>query len=693
MEKFRDEFYNEASEQLEQLEARLLELEQTPDDDEIISAVFRGLHTIKGGAGMFGFDEIKDFTHEIETAFEYVREGKVLPSPELVTITLLARDHIKELMNSDGQADKAAGDAIITSFRQYVEENKVDGVSLTAGTQGGTWVSENEDSGVKRYSIYFKPAAGVFLNGTNPILLLDEVASLGEVQITVDTGSLPDFASFNPEQSYLAWNIVLTSTKGMVDVQDVFIFLDSDSIIKIEVSKEAAADEAGSTYAASEAGAANLIIGDDDEEEQPAVKAEAAAEKKEEQPAGEAARQPVTIVKSNVKDVLNRSVKVDSEKLDKLVDLVGELVTFSARLSQVGQESHNASFASLAEQADRLIGELRDTSMGMRMVPIGTTFNQFKRTVRDLANALNKDVQMIAEGEETELDKTVIERLNTPIMHIIRNSMDHGIELPEQRAAAGKDRRGTVKLVAEHSGAFVDIIISDDGAGLNREKILKKAVEKELISGGENLTDEEVYDLIFAPGFSTAEKVTDVSGRGVGMDVVKKEIAALGGSVQVKSKAGEGSSFTLKIPLTLAIIEGLMAKIANAYYIFPLSSVEECSEFSRATTEVRNHTDFINWREQLVPYVNLRQYFNLGGDEPVSEQIVIVNDNGSYLGFVVDKVIGNLQTVIKPLGKFYRNARGISGATILGDGTVALILDLYKLADMISQEDKALKVG
>jgi two-component system chemotaxis sensor kinase CheA len=705
MEKFRDEFYNEASEQLEALEGRLLELEQAPNDNEIISAVFRIMHTIKGGAGMFGFDDIKDFTHEIETAMEYVRDGKVLPTPGLVSITLNAKDHIKELLDSDevSEQQKAVGDVILKEFRDYVEKNKMGDSSLSIETSASTGEVERiVDNDEKIFRIRFKPAENVFLNGTNPILLLDELAGLGEADIEPDISGLPAFDAFDPEKSYLSWHVDLVTSKGLTDIQDVFIFLDSDSVV--DVSEEESAELPAVVSEPAAAAVPAPVIGEEEAEVAapvPEVKAsdensravvaeppaaEAAAVHKPEHPA----RSGAQAGRNASKDLMTRSIKIDSEKLDKLVDLVGELVTFSARLGQISQELENSSLIGLTEQADRLITELRDTSMGMRMVPIGATFNQFRRTVRDLSNALGKDVQMVTEGEETELDKTVIERLNNPMMHLVRNSMDHGIEMPAEREKNGKPGRGTIKLMAEHSGAFVNIVISDDGAGLNREKILAKAVDKGLVSSvnAADLSDQDIYDLIFAPGFSTADKITDVSGRGVGMDVVKKEITALGGTVQVVSEPGKGSSFILKIPLTLAIIEGLMAKIADAYYIFPLASVEECNEFVRTETEVHNKTDFINWRDQLVPYVNLRAYFDVKGNNPESEQIVIVNDRNAHIGFVVDRVIGNLQTVIKPLGKFYRNVRGISGATILGDGTVALILDMFKLADMISQEDK-----
>ena len=369
-----------------------------------------------------------------------------------------------------------------------------------------------------------------------------------------------------------------------------------------------------------------------------------------------------------------------------LVDLVGELVTFNARLSSIADEIKNSNLSTLSELGENLIFSLRDTSMDMRMLPIGTIFSRFRRLVHDLASQLGKNIELITEGAETELDKNVIEKLNDPLVHLIRNSCDHGIENPEKRALAGKNATGIVKLSAKHAGAFVLITISDDGNGLDRDAIFNKAVERGLIKATDELTDQQIYEMIFQPGFSTNKTVTSVSGRGVGMDVVKRDIDSLGGSVALETQKGKGSSFILKIPLTLAIIEGMLVQIGNNKYVIPVSSVEEYNEY-----EPTEETDFlcshIIARDEYLPCINMRKYFELSGTPPQEQQVVVVNDQSSKIGIIVDSILGNHQTVIKPIGKLFKKIQGLSGSTILGDGSVALILDIFKLSDIIRKMD------
>jgi two-component system chemotaxis sensor kinase CheA len=369
------------------------------------------------------------------------------------------------------------------------------------------------------------------------------------------------------------------------------------------------------------------------------------------------------------------SIRVPAERLDHLVNLVGELVTVQAHLSQTAAEKNDGDIVTIAEEVERLISELRDTTLTMRMLPIGSTFSKFKRLVRDLSSELGKEIDLETSGAETELDKTVIEKLNDPLVHLIRNSIDHGIELPEVRQAAGKPPKGIVPLGAVHSGDSVLVTIRDDGAGLNKEAIRAKAIERGLITAGAELSDREIYNLIFAPGFSTAKNVTSVSGRGVGMDVVKKAIEALRGSIDINSTPGRGSVITLKIPLTLAIIETLLVRIDTSFFVLPLAMVEECIELTRADVAASHGRNLAHVRGTLTPYISLREQFGISGNQPEIEQVVIAGVNGSRIGFVVDDVVGEHQTVIKSLGKLYRDVQGISGATILGDGTVALILD------------------
>jgi two-component system chemotaxis sensor kinase CheA len=382
------------------------------------------------------------------------------------------------------------------------------------------------------------------------------------------------------------------------------------------------------------------------------------------------------------------TVKVPSDRLDKLVNLVGELVIVQARLSQTSSVKNEPILSSIAEEIEHLTRDLQDSTLSIRMLPIGSTFSRFKRLVRDLSAELGKDIELTTDGAETELDKTVIDKLNDPLVHLIRNSIDHGIEPPEVRDAIGKPEKGIVHLAASHSGANVLITIRDDGAGLNPRVLKLKAIEKGMISPDAELTDKEAFNLIFQPGFSTAEKITSVSGRGVGMDVVRKCIDSLQGSIDVTSQEGVGTTIALKLPLTMAIIEGLLVNIGEENYVLPLSAVEECVELSKKEVDNAHGRHIINIRGEIVPYVRLRDMFRIKGDRRVLEQIVIARINGERTGFVVDSVIGQHQTVIKNLGIVYRKAKGLSGATILGDGSVALILDIQQLVDMAKTNEK-----
>jgi len=385
------------------------------------------------------------------------------------------------------------------------------------------------------------------------------------------------------------------------------------------------------------------------------------------------------------------SIRVPAERLDQLINLVSEMVTVQAHLTQVACAGGDATYIAISEEVERLTNELRDTALNIRMLPIGSTFSKFKRLVRDLSQELGKEIEMETFGAETELDKTVIEKLNDPLVHIIRNCIDHGIEMPEARRAAGKSSHGTVYLGAEHSGDSVLVTIRDDGGGLDRDRIRAKAIERGLISATSDVSDKEIYAQIFAPGFSTADKVTSVSGRGVGMDVVKRGIDGLRGSIGVDSVRGSGTTITLKIPLTLAIIDTLLVKIGKDHFVLPLAAVEECVELTREDVTSAHGNNLAKVRGNLTPYISLREQFEIAGECPDIEQIVIAMVHGTRIGFVVDSVIGQHQTVIKPLGRMYQDVNGVSGATVLGDGTVALILDLFKLTESTGIAEQRVK--
>lgn len=694
--KHNEVFLEEAKELLAELETALLELEETPEDKDLIGRIFRAMHTIKGSGAMFGFDRVSKFTHEIETIFDLVRNGKMAVSKELVNLTLQARDQIKfmlEAPESIGAEDLEKNAGIIEQLKGLVPAGTLAKPSSSARAPLSPAALVTTGESISTYRIFFKPSRDIFRTGANPVQLLQELRSLGECTVTAQIQDMPLLEDLDPESNYTSWDILLTTNRGLNAVKDIFLFVQDDSELRIDVvdSIDPSQQVDHQPYT-KKLGDILLERGDVSPE---VVKQALSAQQRFGQilvgmgAVGSEKVASALAEQEHVRDVRDKrqkeesvmSVRVPAEKLDRLVDLVGELVTVQARFSQAASEKkqEQSSYLSIAEEIERLTAELRDNTMSIRMLPIGTTFSRFKRLVRDLSRDLGKEIELTTEGAETELDKTVIERLGDPLVHLIRNSIDHGIEDPALRKAAGKPGLGTIHLAAVHSGANVLIRITDDGAGIDGEAVRAKAVENGLIAPNADLPEHELYALIFAPGFSTAKKVTNVSGRGVGMDVVKKAIDALRGTIDISSSRGRGTTITLKLPLTLAIIDGFLTKIDREHFIFPLSLVEECVELPRRDRETAEGRHLANVRGQLVPYLRLREQFMIHGSMPEIEQIVITRVGDRRVGFVVDHVVGGHQTVIKNLGKFYHEAEGISGATILGDGTVALILDVPKL--------------
>lgn len=697
-------YREEAGELLAELETSLLDLEETPDDTDLINRVFRAMHTIKGSGAMFGFDEIASFTHEVETVFDLVRNGRMTVSKPLLDLTLKSRDHISYLLNlPQGEAvDRSEGDTIIAGLKQLVPQPEVPqkGSDEVPQIQLPS-VSETELADEKTWRIRFRPLREILLSGTSPLSLINELRGLGTCHVVAQFDEIPQLNELTAEHCYMYWDIILTTTRGEDAIKDVFIFVEDDCEIKIEmidssgqIDRELGYKKLGDILVErgdlspvemqkvlmSQKRFGELLV------EQGVVSPEKVQSALVEQQHVKSVRQERSTAQPQEAAA---SIRVPAEKLDQLINLVGELVTVQAHLSQVSLSGGNSTYIAISEEVERLTNELRDTALNIRMLPIGSTFSKFKRLVRDLSQELGKEIEMETFGAETELDKTVIEKLNDPLVHIIRNSIDHGIEMPEQRRAAGKPAMGTVYLGAEHSGDSVLITIRDDGAGLDRDTIRAKAVERGLLPATAELSDREIYAQIFAPGFSTAAKVTNVSGRGVGMDVVKRGIEGLRGTISVDSVRGSGTTITLKIPLTLAIIDSLLVKIGTDHFVLPLAAVEECVELTREDVANSHGRNLANVRGAIIPYIPLREHFRITDQQPEIEQIVIADIHGTKVGFVVDSVVGEHQTVIKSLGKMYRDVKGISGATILGDGTVALILDMNVLLQSIEQLEHA----
>ena len=693
MDVHRQAFKEEAYELLSELETSLLELEERPDDADLIGRVFRAMHTIKGSGAMFGFDDIARFTHEVETVFDMVRNGRLEVTKKLVNLALAARDQIKSMLdNSDGEGADPEGSALIIAGLR--ELGSIGAPPPTAAVEIPA-VAEPTGGEPATYRIRFIPGRDIFAVGSNPLTLLNELRELGSCNVVAQTGGFPDLSTIDPEACYVYWDVILTTSQGVNAIRDVFIFVEDDCELKIEKIAEHGTlyDQEGYK----KLGEILLERGDISLSEMEQVLAEQSRFGELAVSRGivsEAKVHSALVEQQHVKEVRQEkqsaeaasSIRVPAERLDQLVNLVGELVTVQARLSQTATVRADAELAEIAEEVERLTGELRDSALNIRMLPIGSTFSKFKRLVRDLSAELGKEIELTTDGAETELDKTVIEKLNDPLVHLIRNSIDHGVELPEARLAAGKPRHGTVHLSAVHSGDSVLITIEDDGAGLDKEAIRAKAVERGLIAPSADPGERELFALIMAPGFSTAKKVSSVSGRGVGMDVVKRAIELLRGSIEISSVRGRGTRMLVRIPLTLAIIETLLVRIADDYFMVPLSLVDECVELTREHLAASHGRNLVRVRERLVPYVPLRESFEIGGTVPDIEQIVITRVNDQRVGFVVDQVIGEHQTVIKSLGRAYRNVRGISGATILGDGSVALILDIPQLVQSVEAQ-------
>lgn len=668
--KFADTYRDEAGELLEKIEHSLVELERDVNNSDIINSTFRALHTIKGSGAMFGFTRISGFAHEFEALFDLVRKGSLAVTKEIIDITLAACDHIRALLADESSVTEEATARLVSQIAKYLPAKAAPAP-----------VKKEAPVKMRTYRIRFKPSEDIFLRGVNLIPLFNEIRAAGNAFISAVPGSIP-LDEIDPEKCYTSWNMILTTGKDMNAVRDIFIFVEDGSELTIEcIDEEGAFDDADYKRI----GDILLERGDITREELAALLSshtklgeQAVAEgivEVHQVEAAAAEQQHVRKVREERKaEIARATIRVRSEKLDHLMNLVGELVTLQAQLNQTAVTRDDLDLISMAESFERVIVDLRDTSMVMRMVPVDELFKSFVRPVRDLSHELGKDIELAMFGTETELDKTVIESLKDPLMHIIRNSIDHGIESPEKRTAAGKSAKGTITLSAEHAGAHVVITIADDGAGLNRQRILAKAVERGLVKEGVELTGREIQELIFLPGFSTAEKTTNVSGRGVGMDVVKRNVEKLRGSVEIDSSSA-GTKMMLRIPLTLAIVDGLLARIGADYYVLNLSNADECVDLTEDILATGNGSDVINIRGDIIPYIRLRDMFNVDSERTPVERMVITHHNGERVGLVVDDVLGQHQTVIKSLGRAFKTVGEVSGATILGDGTIALILD------------------
>ncbi len=671
-------FIDETEDLLSELEGMLLDLESNPENKSHLDAVFRLMHTIKGSSGMVGEDKIYKFAHKVEDVFDSVRKGEIPFNSELANIALEARDIILSILNnSDPDVDN----------RIKIVEEKISMPSQPAEKKKEE-VSVKKSNYEKTYNIKFYPDQDIFKRGSNPLLIIQELEGFGTLTVDVDDAMLPALEEIKNDKCYLGWNIFLTTTKEYNEIKDVFLFVETDCEVSIEeVSHGKYSDD-------DEIAKIGEILIDRGVVTPDAVNKVLEGKKKigeelvekhivSQDDVESALLEQEHLKKVHSKQSATQNIKISTEKLDDFVNLVGELVTLQAQLNQHTLNTNNYELTNIAESLQRLTEELRDSVLGIRMIPVGQTFGVFRRLVRDLSAELGKRINLVTYGEETELDKTVLDKIKEPLVHIIRNSIDHGIESPETRKKAGKNEAGTIKLSAQHSGGHVIITVEDDGKGINREKVREKAIASGQISADEVLTDQTLYNLVFQSGFSTAESVSKVSGRGVGMDVVKKEIDNLQGSVVLSSEQGKHTKVIISLPLTLAIIDGLLVKVDKDHYILPLSSVEACIDRNDAEEKKEGNKNIIHYRDLFLPYLSVRELLSYKSEQPLREQIVVVHTENTKYGLIVDEVIGDYQTVIKNLGKVFNNAKTFSGATILGDGTIALILNINNLTRVL----------
>lgn len=711
-------FQHEAEELLEDMEQALLHLENEPGDMDSVNAVFRAAHTIKGTAGVFGFDDVVSFTHVAESLLDMIRDDEIKINDEIIAILLKSGDHMADLVNHVVESDGATPEDLLSVSESLIKQlESCMGKSLDAGKaievkeQIVEQVARENDasSSNDNWHISLRFGTDVLKNGMDPQSFIKYLQRIGNiVSITTLVDNVPSLKNIDPEDCYLGFEIGLQSEESKESIESVFDFVRDDCQIRILPPNSLISEYIQHIQELPEE---DSLIGEillkskvlTEKELKNALNAQQTiADNGNGQPLGEmlvdagvvdkevvtAAVEKQQTVRSKKKGE-SRSVRVDSVKLDALINLVGELVIANSSSYLLAQKSENPELMEANSVTARLVEEIRDSALRLRMVQIGDTFNRFQRVVRDVSRELGKDIELTIVGAETELDKTVVEKIGDPLMHLVRNSMDHGIETPQQRLEISKPATGNLKLSAYHDSGSIVIEVTDDGKGLDKNKLIAKAVEKGLIKENQILTDQEAYRLIFEAGFSTAVEVTNLSGRGVGMDVVRRNIEALRGTIDVESEVGVGTTIRIRLPLTLAIIDGFLVGVDSSSYVIPLDMVIECVELSEEDRKSSLDRNYINLRGEVLPFIRLREMFQHNENTVSRENIVVVQYAGKKAGIVVDELLGEFQTVIKPLGKIFSQLTGISGSTILGSGEVAVILDVAALVNRAAETETA----
>jgi len=660
LEQFHDIFFEECFEAIEVMEAELLNLGKGEPDPEVIDTIFRAAHSIKGGGGTFGFTEIAQFTHGMETMLDEMREGRLKVSREAITLLLEAVDCL-ETMVQCGKNKKPYESKAIDELLQKLTVFVSDSPELVPAKE--TDVPEvTEQALFTTWHISFYPHNNLFYTGNDPLRLIRELQNLGQMEIHVDLRKLPDFSELNVENCYLGWKMVLRGDALRGEVEEIFAWVEGDCDLEINTEEER----------------------------------RKLAPRREDNDQTQPGRRKADV---QMQAVQTTSIRVGIEKVDSLVNMVGELViTQSILSSAIGEldEIHREKLAACLEQLERNTRDLQDQAMSIRMLPVDFAFQRLPRIVHDISEKLGKKIELKFSGETTELDKTVLEKIGDPLVHLVRNALDHGIENVDARLAAGKSDTGIISVNAYQQGGNIIIDISDDGAGLNLQKILKLAQKKGLVSKDDDLTDEQIQNLIFEPGFSTAEVVSDISGRGVGMDVVKRNITDLGGMVEVYSQEGKGCTFSIRLPLTLAILDGQMIRIGDQTYIIPLLSIVESLQIvDKQMRVVAGTAEVYQYRGEYIPIIRLHELFEASGEQHSEQQglLVVIDVGRRRIGLYVDEVVGQQQVVIKSLENNYRHVQGLAGATVLGNGSVALILDVVGLSQRCFNSEVTQKIS
>lgn len=670
MSQFHGVFFEESFEGLEIMESELLDLDASAPDKEAINKIFRAAHSIKGGSGSFGFADIMNFTHVLETLLDEVRADKHQLNQDEVNLLLSSVDCLRDMLSAARDGTDCDNEHI-ASVQQDLEKALGHDTTTVAGQSQD---DEEVETGMSEWHISFVPHLNLFQTGNDPLRMFRELAEFGEVTSEINVSKLPPFEEYHVDECYLSWSLTFLTEESEEKIKEVFEWVEDDCDLTIErVAQQETESEIENAEENDATDETNLkVVEPVDERRMTGDRRQADDRRKGDRRGGAASSE-------------SASIRVNISKVDALINMVGELVITQSMLSQFSEDFDVKDIEKLGEglkQLERNTRELQENVMQIRMLPISFSFNRFPRLVHDLSNKLGKKIELKLSGEATELDKTVMEKIGDPLVHLVRNSIDHAIESPEERVAAGKPETGLIHLNAFHEGGNIVIEIEDDGAGLNPEKIFKKAVERGLVKEDESLSDEKIHELIFRPGFSTAEQISDVSGRGVGMDVVRRNIKDLGGVVEVTSEFGKGSVFRIRLPLTLAILDGQLIRVGTQTYIIPLVSIVESLQTKPENTKsIAGDVELYRLRDDYIPVVRLHSVFNIACDSTRLEEglLVVAEAEGQKVGVFVDDLLAQQQVVIKSLETNYQKVEGISGATILGDGTVAMILDISSL--------------